>query len=165
MAETEKSELSFRLAVREDCAAILAALKLLAQSIGVSERCESTLQDLEIHGFGDKPQFTVMLAETDGKMAGMCLYFPMFSTWLGKPGLYIQDIYVHEAYRNAKIGEKLLRHVSCIGREEGYAYLRLTVDEGNEGGARFYSNHGFIRSDDEYIYKLIGPAFDAFCDA
>lgn len=162
---TGKSELSFRLAVREDCAAILQALKLLAHSIGVGERCQSTLQDLETHGFGDRPQFTVMLAEIDGNMAGMCLYFPMFSTWLGKPGLYIQDIYVHEGYRNAKIGEKLMRHVSRLGREEGYAYLRLTVDEGNEGGARFYSNHGFVRSDDEYIYKLTGVDFDVFCDA
>lgn len=162
---TGKSELSFRLAVREDCAAILQALKLLAHSIGVGERCQSTLQDLETYGFGDRPQFTVMLAEIDGNMAGMCLYFPMFSTWLGKPGLYIQDIYVHEGYRNAKIGEKLMRHVSRLGREEGYTYLRLTVDEGNEGGARFYSNHGFVRSDDEYIYKLTGADFDAFCDA
>ena len=165
MTLKESGGLSFRLAEREDCTAILKALKLLAQSLGVGERCQSTLEDIETHGFGDKPQFTVMLAEINGNMAGMCLYFPMFSTWLGKPGLYIQDIYIHEGYRNAKIGEKLLRHVGRIGRDVGYASLRLTVDEGNDGGARFYSNHGFVRSDDEYIYKLIGADFDAFCDA
>jgi ribosomal protein S18 acetylase RimI-like enzyme len=165
MTVEKNGELSFRLAVREDCAAILKALKLLAQSLGVGERCQSTLEDIETHGFGDYPQFTVMLAEIDGNIAGICLYFPMFSTWLGKPGLYIQDIYIHEGYRNAKLGEKLLRHVSRTGRDKGYAYLRLTVDEGNDGGARFYSNHGFVRSDDEYIYKLTDAAFDAFCDA
>lgn len=159
------SGLTFRLAVRVDCTAILHALQLLAHSLGVGDRCQSTREGLEEAGFGEKQHFTVMLAEVDGRMAGMCLYFPMFSTWIGHPGLYIQDIYIHEGYRNARIGEKLLRHVAVAGRAEGYRYLRLTVDEGNDAGARFYFNHGFVRSDDEHIFKLTGSDFDAFCDA
>lgn len=162
---TASRELTFRLAVREDCAEILEALRLLARSIGVEERFHSTQQALEAAGFGDKPQFRVMLAEIDGQMAGMCLYFPIYSSWMGSAGLYIQDLYVHETYRKAKIGEQLLRHVSRSGRDEGYAYLRLSVDAGNTGAARFYSHHGFIHTDDEQVYKLTGTDFDAFCDA
>lgn len=55
------------------------------------------------------PATTVMLAEVHGRIAGICLYFPMYSSWLGESGLYIQDLFVHEEFRSARIGEKLLR--------------------------------------------------------
>ncbi|MGH0224347.1 GNAT family N-acetyltransferase [Sinorhizobium meliloti] len=50
-----------------------------------------------------------MLAEVHGRIAGICLYFPMYSSWLGESGLYIQDLFVHEEFRSARIGEKLFR--------------------------------------------------------
>lgn len=159
------SEITFRRAQREDCAEIMRALTLLAQSIGVAERLQSTQQDLEEGGFGPNPCFRVTLAEIDGRPAAMCLHFPTFSTWLGKPGLYVQDLFVYEPYRSARVGAQLLRHVAQEGRRDGYTHIKLTVDEGNEGAARFYQRHGFAAGTDEYIYKLTGAAFDHFCDA
>jgi len=158
-----KSGLLFRVAKCEDCEEILLALRLLAESLGAPERLKITREDIEIAGFGTRREFTVMLAEVDSKIAAICLYFSMFSSWVGKPGLYIQDLFVHEEFRRARLGEKLLRHVARIARNDGYHYLRLTVDHGNQGGARFYLRHGFEPANNETSYRLYGPAFEEFC--
>ncbi|MES0173978.1 GNAT family N-acetyltransferase [Mesorhizobium sp. M0006] len=157
------SGLSFRVAECEDCEEILLALRLLAGSLGVPGRLKSTKKDIEAAGFGPRREFTVMLSEVDGKIAAICLYFPMFSTWMGKPGLYIQDLFVHEEFRRSRIGEKLLRHVARTAHNDGYHYLRLTVDHSNQAGARFYLRHGFESANDETSYRLYGQAFEEFC--
>ncbi|MBY3468763.1 GNAT family N-acetyltransferase [Rhizobium laguerreae] len=157
------TEVSFRTAEREDSEEIMRALRLLAKAIGIPGRLKSTREDIETAGFGPRREFTVMLAEANGGIAGICLYFPMFSTWMGKPGLYIQDLFVHEEFRSARIGEKLLRYVACTALNQGYHYLRLTVDHGNQAGARFYVRHGFEPAKDETMYRLYGPAFEEFC--
>lgn len=155
--------LTFRVASKSDCDAILRALQELAASLGVPERMRSTREGLERHGFGERPEFEVMLAEDDGGFAGMCLYFPFFSTWVGEPGIYVQDLYVDAARRGAGIGERLLREVARRGLGNGYTHLRLTVDDGNAGGAKFYHRLGFEKSPDEYVHKLAGDGFLRFC--
>ncbi|AEH82292.1 acetyltransferase (plasmid) [Sinorhizobium meliloti SM11] len=157
------SGLSFRMAEREDCEEILLALRLLTESLGAPGPLKSTREDIEAAGFGPRREFSVMLAEVDGKIAAICLYFPMFSPWMGKPGLYIQDLFVHEEFRSAGIGEKLLRRVAQAAGNDGYHYLHLTVDHGNQAGARFYLRHGFEPANDETIHRLYGPAFEKFC--
>ncbi|AUW47465.1 GNAT family N-acetyltransferase [Rhizobium leguminosarum] len=154
---------SFRIAELKDSEEILRALRSLAKSIGIPRRLKSTREDIETAGFGPRREFTVMLAEANGGIAGICLYFPMFSTWMGKPGLYIQDLFVHEECRSARIGEKLLRYVAWTAQNQGYHYLRLTVDHGNHAGARFYLRHGFQPAKDETMYRLDGAAFEEFC--
>lgn len=156
-------DISFRVAECGDCEEILRALRLLSESLGVPARLKSTREDLETAGFGPRREFTVMLSEVDGKIVAICLYFPMFSTWTGKPGLYIQDLFVHEEFRSARIGEKLLRHVAQTARNDGYHYLRLTVDHGNQAAARFYLRHRFQAVNDETSYRLYGPALEEFC--
>lgn len=157
------TEVSFRIAEFEDSEEIMRALRLLAKSIGIPGRLKSTREDIETAGFGPRREFTAMLAEAKGGIAAVCLYFPMFSTWIGKPGLYIQDLFVHEEFRSARIGEKLLRQVACTAQNHGYHYLRLTVDQSNQAGARFYLRHGFEPANDETMYRLYGPAFEEFC--
>lgn len=159
------SGLSFRIAEREDLDEIMLMLRLLAESLGVIGCLKCNREDIETAGFGPRREFTVMLAEVEGKIAAICLYFPVFSTWMGKPGLYIQDLFVHREFRSARLGEKLLRHVARIAASSGYRYLRLTVNHGNLGGARFYIRHGFEPANDETSYQLYGLAFDIFCDS
>ena len=91
-ARNAPPDLRFRIAAKSDCDVILRALQELAASLGVPERLRSTRAGLERHGFGERPEFEVMLAEDDGGFAGMCLYFPFFSTWVGEPGIYVQDL-------------------------------------------------------------------------
>ena len=162
-ARNAPPDLRFRIAAKSDCDVILRALQELAASLGVPERLRSTRAGLERHGFGERPEFEVMLAEDDGGFAGMCLYFPFFSTWVGEPGIYVQDLYVAAARRGAGIGERLLREVARRGQANGYTHLRLTVDDGNAGGAKFYHRLGFERSPDEYVHKLAGDGFLRFC--
>ncbi|RMI14842.1 GNAT family N-acetyltransferase [Sinorhizobium meliloti] len=157
------SGVSFRVAEYEDCEEVLRALRLLAVSLGIPERLRSTREDIESAGFGVRREFTVMLGEVDGKIAAICLYFPMFSTWMGKPGLYIQDLFVHEQFRSIRIGEKMLRHLAQTASNNGYHYLRLTVDHGNHAAARFYLRHGFEPANDETSYNLYGPSFHQLC--
>ena len=76
MPATPPPDLRFRIAAKSDCDVILRALQELAASLGVPERLRSTRAGLERHGFGERPEFEVMLAEDDGGFAGMCLYFP-----------------------------------------------------------------------------------------
>ncbi|RVL70616.1 GNAT family N-acetyltransferase [Sinorhizobium meliloti] len=153
---------SFRIAERGDSEEIMRALRLLAESIGVPEHLKCTKDDIETAGFGPRREFTVTLAEVDDKIAAISLYFPIFSTWMGKAGLYIQDLFVHEEFRNDRIGEKLLRHVAWTAYHDGYHYLRLTVDNGNKAGARFYLRHGFEALNNETSYGLYGTAFEEF---
>ena len=75
-ARNAPPDLRFRIAAKSDCDVILRALQELAASLGVPERLRSTRAGLERHGFGERPEFEVMLAEDDGGFAGMCLYFP-----------------------------------------------------------------------------------------
>lgn len=163
MSAQPQPSIRFRPARPEDARAIVQSLQALAESLGVAERLHSTEEGILKYGFCPRPTFQVTIAEADGRFAGMCLYFPFFSTWVGEPGVYVQDLYIVPEQRGRQIGESLLREVARRGRELGYSHLRLSVDDGNDGGDRFYRRLGFLRSDDERLYKLTGAAFQALC--
>lgn len=163
MHPQQHSPVTYRLARPGDAGDIFRALQALAQSLGVAGRLQSTEEGILRHGFCPRPTFEVMIAEAEDRFAGMCLYFPFFSTWVGEPGVYVQDLYIAPEYRGRRIGESMLREVARRGRDQGYSHLRLTVDDGNDGGDRFYRRLGFQRSDDERLYKLTGPGFQALC--
>ncbi|MER8571466.1 GNAT family N-acetyltransferase [Mesorhizobium sp. M1338] len=149
----------------DDAETIHAALLRLGTHIGAHEEITSTADDLRRYGFGEKPAFSTLIAEVGGEFAGLCLYFPIFSSWMGRPGVYVQDLYVEDRFRGRKIGERLLRHVAARCRKDGGAYLRLSVDTDNEGAKAFYERLGIAWSSDEQTQKIIGEAFFAFADA
>lgn len=153
---------TIRLADISDVAAIHAGLLALARSTGAEAKMQSTAEDIRVHGFGENPAFEVLLAEIDGAFAGLCLTFPSFSTWRGEPGIYVQDLYVDEAFRGRRIGERLLRAAARRGRAKGAGYLRLSVDIGNTKAQAFYERVGISHSRDEQIHMIKGEAFDAF---
>jgi ribosomal protein S18 acetylase RimI-like enzyme len=102
----------------------------------------STVDDFRRYGFGPYPAFTSLIAEVDGVFAGLALFFPIFSTWLGKPGVYVQDLYVDETFRGRGVGEVLLRHAAAWSAARGGVYLRLAVDRHNVAAQRFYERLG-----------------------
>ena len=71
------------------------------------------------YGFGEQPAFDALIAEVDGDFAGMCLFFPSFSTWRGRPGVYVQDLFVEERFRGAGVGVALLRGTAALSRARG----------------------------------------------
>ncbi|MBZ9808238.1 GNAT family N-acetyltransferase [Mesorhizobium sp. BR1-1-9] len=149
----------------EDVETIHAAILKLGTHIGAPEEILSTPDDLRTWGFGERPAFSTLIAEVDGEFAGLCLYFPIFSTWMGRPGVYVQDLYVEDRFRGRRIGERLLRRVAAECRKQGGAYLRLSVDTDNESAKAFYERLGIAWSSYEQTQKIIGDAFFAFAYA
>lgn len=156
--------ISIRRATIEDAALLHEAIVKLAQHMGALERLRSTPDDLRRHGFGEKPAFEALIAEADGVFAGMCLYFPSFSTWRGKPGLYVQDIFVEAQFRGRRIGERLLQATAQRGVATGAAYLRLSVEVDNHGAQGFYTHLGIEWSRSERVHGIYGEAFTALAE-
>ena len=156
---------TLRPATTDDVDTIHAALLRLSTHIGSHQEIRSTADDLRRYGFGEKPAFSTLIAEADGEFAGLCLHFPIFSTWMGRPGVYIQDLYVEDRFRGRRIGEKLLRRVAKECRAAGGVYLRLSVDTDNETAKAFYERLGIGWANYEQVQKIVGDAFFAFADA
>lgn len=157
--------LTIRPARPEDADNIHAALLGIAETVGELHKMTSTPDDIRRDGFGPNARFRTLIAEIDSTFAGMCLYFPIYSTWRGKPGAYVQDLFVARDFRGMKIGERLLRHLARAVRDQGGAYVELAVDTGNIAAQRFYERIGIAHQDEDQVHRIIGGAFFAFADA
>jgi len=91
-----------------------------------------TVEDVKRYGFGADPDFFTLIAEIDGSAAGLALYFNEFSTWRGRRGVYLQDLYVMPDARGRGVGEELIRQLAIEAKSNGAVYLRLAVDAENE---------------------------------
>jgi ribosomal protein S18 acetylase RimI-like enzyme len=155
--------LRIRSARPDDMDDVHRALLALAAHIGTPSDVTSTPEQLRTATFADPPALYVDIAELDGSFAGMCAHFPIYSTWMGGRGVYVQDLYVDPARRGSAVGATLLRHVARRWREAGAVYLRLSVDADNLSAQRFYERLGIRHSEYERTHKILGDAFDAFC--
>lgn len=153
--------LSFRFAVREDAPLIHRMVADLSAFLGESEKHQASIADYERYGFGDKPKFECVIAEHGSDAVGMCLFFDSFSTWIGRPGVYVQDLYVSDKVRGLGLGKKLLAHVASIGQARGCAYLRLSVDADNVSAQKFYESCSLQWSSSEKVYAVRNEAFFA----
>ncbi|MGD9479227.1 N-acetyltransferase family protein [Shinella sp. G-2] len=157
-----QDEIRIRPAVVGDAETIHTALKDMAAGMKAGPKFVSTVEDIRRHGFGAAPAFEVLIAETDEGFAGLCLTFASFSTWMGTPGIYVQDLFVADAFRSRRIGERLLQAAASRGREKGARYMRLSVDVENPRAQAFYDRIGIRHSRDELIHMIKGVDFDAF---
>lgn len=148
----------------DDVPVVHAAILALADHVGGTGHVTGTPDDIARGAFGATPGIAIEIAEMDGAFAGMCLHFPIFSTWMGCSGVFVQDLYVDPAFRGRNVGEAMLRHVARQSRAAGGGYLRLSVDTDNLAAQRFYNRLGIRHSDYEQIHKITGPEFQAFCD-
>jgi len=135
------------------------AILQLGRFTGLEGKIASTAEDFRRFGFGPDAAFSSLIAEVDGEFAGLCLFFPIFSTWLGRPGIYVQDLYVDERFRGRKVGERLLRVVANWSRERGGVYLRLAVDVDNVSAQGFYERLGVGWLDSDREHGAYGEAF------
>jgi ribosomal protein S18 acetylase RimI-like enzyme len=144
-----------------DIANIHASLAGIADAVGEAHKMICTPDDLCRFGFGESPAFSTLIAEIETEFAGMCLYFPIFSSWMGRLGIYIQDLFVEKRFRGLKIGERLLRRAAALSKAEGGIYLRLSVDTGNHAAQAFYKRLGIEHAGEEQVHKIAGQAFFA----
>lgn len=158
------TRVDIRLATPADADRIHAALLDLGDHVGEQHKIKSTPEDIRRYGFGPKAHFRTLIAEGNGIFAGICIFFPSFSTWLGRPGVYIQDIVVDRDFRGQGIGERLLREVARMVKAEGAVYMRLAVDVENLSAQAFYDRMGMELVKDDMIRAAFGEAFDALAN-
>lgn len=152
---------TIRLATVDDAAAIHAMILGIGAAQGQAHKIASTVEDIRRHGFGAQPAFQALIAEAGGRPVGLSLFFPSFSTWRGKPGAYVQDLFVDPSERGTGLGRRLLAQTTALVRARGGVYLRLSVDAENVAAQGFYARVGLRHRDDEMIHQIDGEAFAA----
>src|SRR5262245_30087004 len=133
------SHVTVRPAMPADVGTILRFIKGLAEFEREPDAVRATLEDLLRDGFGDQPKFEVLIAELAGEPVGFALFFPTYSTWEGRPGIHLEDIFVTEQVRGQGVGRKLMAAVAAIAIARGYARLELAVLHWNP--AREFYHH------------------------
>ncbi len=134
--------ISLRFAMVEDCALLLHFIRALAAYERLSDRVVASEDDLRRHGFGAAPRFEALIAEIAGQPAGFALFFPDFSTFQGQPGLFLEDIFVHEWARRRGVGRRLIARLAAIAIERGWPALNFHVLDWNPARS-FYQRLGF----------------------
>lgn len=150
--------LTLRDATAEDCAEILALIHELAAYEREPDAVATTEADLRRDGFGADPRFHVVMAEWEGAVAGMAFWFLNYSTWRGKPGIYLEDIFVRPPFRRHGIGRALIHHLTGIARERGYERLVLQVLDWNQPAIDFYRAMGATAMGEWITMRFDGPA-------
>jgi GNAT superfamily N-acetyltransferase len=135
------SRIAIRFATAADCGLILRFVRELAAYEKAPEAVVATEADLRHHGFGADRQFEALLAFLDGEPAGFALFFPRFSTWLGRPGLFLEDLYVTEQARRHGVGRRLMARLAAIALERGWQRLDFHVLDWNPARG-FYARLG-----------------------
>lgn len=152
------SRIQLRSAQPDDVALILGLIHELAVYEKLSDQAVATPEDLHTHLFGPRPVAEVLIGELDGEAQGFALFFPNFSTFLGKPGIYLEDLYVREHVRSAGLGKALLARLAQLAVERGCGRLEWSVLDWNEPALGFYRRLGARAQDDWTTYRLSGAA-------
>ncbi|MBA5777192.1 GNAT family N-acetyltransferase [Stappia sp. F7233] len=155
---------SFRMANAEDATLVHGLLKALAGHLESSDAMSATVEDIRT-GLAAPAAFSALIAERSGDAVGLCLWFPIYSTWRGRRGMFVQDIYVAESERASGLGRRLLAEAGRIGARDGASFIRLAVDAKNRAAQRFYDRLGFTWFADDQFYDLDTPGFTALVDA
>ena len=134
--------MTIRFAEQADIPVILDLIKHLAEFEQMLDLVTATEEDLQRTLFGPKPYAEVLLAEQGDGVAGFAIFFHNYSTFIGSPGIYLEDLCVLEEYRGQGIGEALLKRLAEICIERQCSHLEWTVLDWNEGAIRFYESKG-----------------------
>lgn len=151
------TEIVIREAAADDAETIHALVQGLAEFERAPDAVLATADDFRREGFGARPSFRCLLAEVDARPAGFALWFYNFSTWEGRRGLYLEDIFVHDWARGLGIGERLMRRLARIAVDEGCARLDLWVLHWNPA-RRFYERLGIRHMEEWLPYRVTGEA-------
>ena len=112
--------------------------------------------------FGERPAAEVVLAFLDGAPVGFALFFMNFSTFLGRPGIYLEDLFVEPEARRRGVGKALLKHLASLAVARGCARLEWAVLDWNTPSIDFYKSLGARPMHDWTVFRLTGPALDEF---
>jgi GNAT superfamily N-acetyltransferase len=150
-----------RPATASDVSTICRLIRALAEYEHLSHEVILDENRLREHLFGPRPYAEVLLAEDQGEVVGFALVFHNYSTFLGKPGLYLEDLFVRPEHRSKGHGKALLRAVARMAVERGCGRLEWAVLDWNEPAIGFYRSLGAAPLDQWIVYRLTGEALRA----
>jgi GNAT superfamily N-acetyltransferase len=147
-------------ATERDVAVILGFIRKLAEYEKLSHQVAATEELLRDSLFGGRRVAEVLIAYLANEPAGFALFFHNFSTFLGRPGIYLEDLFVEPAQRGKGIGKALLIAVAKIARERNCGRLEWAVLDWNRPAIDFYRGLGAVPLDDWTLFRVTGEALD-----
>jgi len=151
---------AIRPAVEGDVAEILRLIRELAEYEKLAQLAVCTPALLRQALFGARPSCEALVAEQGGRAVGFALYFTTFSTFLCKPGLYLEDLFVEPAHRGAGVGKALLARLAALAAERGCGRLEWRVLDWNEPSIRFYESLGASLMKEWILVRMTRPEFE-----
>lgn len=156
--------LSIRKATVNDLSIILQFIRGLAEYEREPKAVVATEEDLRRDGFGPEPKYRCVIAEWDNAPAGFAFFFYNYSTWRGRPGLYLEDLFVLPELRGKGIGKALLKHVAQVAVRENCYGVRWMVLEWNEPALKFYESLGAEMLGEWETMVLTGTALNRLAE-
>lgn len=151
-----------RIAEEKDVPAIYELLKALAVFEKLEHEFVATIPLLKESLFGKRPYAEALIAEKDGRTIGFALFFHTFSTFLAKPGLYLEDLFVLPEFRGQGFGVKLLRHVAKVAEDRGCGRLEWSVLDWNQKAIDLYLSLGSKSLDEWTVHRMTGEGLKNF---
>ena len=150
------------LTIRPAATSDVPLLKTLIYEFAEFERLPVSIQeeDLLRDGFGESPKFRLLIAEWDGRAAGYAMYFDYYSSFEGRPSIFLEDIYIRPEFRTNGIGKAMLAKIAALAKEQNYAGMRWEVLDWNTPAIDFYRKLGATFMDDRKLVSLQGEAFE-----
>ncbi len=150
--------IQLRSAEKGDVRVIAELIRGLARYEKLEDQVEMTEELLATALFGERPYAEVVLAEDGGRPVGFALFFHNFSTFLGRPGIYLEDLFVLPEHRGSGIGRMLLAHLARLAVERGCGRLEWAVLDWNRDAIGFYERLGARPNSEWTVYRLTGEA-------
>ncbi len=148
--------LKIRKAVSEDIPLILSFIRELADYERAPDSVSATEEDLRRDGFRASPRFRVIIAEWDGQPAGTAFFFSHYSTWNGRPSLYLEDLFVRPEFRSRGVGKALMVHLARIAVEENCYGMRWEALDWNKPAIEVYQRLGGRFREHWRVMQLVG---------
>jgi GNAT superfamily N-acetyltransferase len=155
---TGDTHLSIDPATPADVPLLVELIRELADYERLLDRVRVRSEDLQRHLFGARPYAEAVIARAASQPAGFALWFYNYSTFEGRPGLYLEDLFVRPAHRGRGHGEALLRHLARLAVERECARFEWAVLDWNEPAIRFYRKLGAVAMDDWTVQRVSGDA-------
>jgi GNAT superfamily N-acetyltransferase len=145
-------------ASENDIPLVFSLIREFAEYVRLSQEVAATEETLREALFGTKRYAEVILAKLDDQPVGFAIFFHNFSTFLGKPGLYLEDLYVRPEFRSKGIGTALLTYLARLAVTRGCGRFEWSVLDWNESASEFYKRLGAVPLEDVTVFRLTGEA-------
>lgn len=150
------SNLTIRSATPDDAGVILSFIRALAEYEKLTDQVSATEEDLRSSLFGERAVAEVLLAHEGGVPVGFAIFFHNYSTFLGKNGIYLEDLFIKPEYRKKGYGKALLMHLARLANQRGCGRLEWSVLDWNAPSIEFYQSLGARPLDDWTLFRLDG---------